>query len=266
MPSKKLRPIPGMLALLLALMSLPLQAQTPEEMGLTIAKEAERRADGFGDSVVTMQMILRSQHGEESTRELRAKTLEVANDGDKVLLIFDQPKDVQGTALLIFTHKTAGDDRWLFLPALKRIKRIASSNQSGAFMASEFSYEDISSQELEKYRYKWLHSETFEGQDCHVVERHPVDDSSGYQRQVMWMDSREYRPLRIDYYGRAGSLLKTLSLQDYRQYRDRFWRAHRLEMTNHLTGKSTTMLFKGYQLGSGLGASDFDQGALQAVK
>jgi hypothetical protein len=127
-------------AALLAMLAAPVFAETPEEKGLAIATEADRRGDGFGDTSATMQMILRNRHGEESKREIRSKALEVKSDGDKSMIIFDQPKDVAGTALLTFTHKAADDDRWLYLPAVKRVKRIASSNKSGPFMGSEFAY------------------------------------------------------------------------------------------------------------------------------
>ncbi|MGH8482722.1 MAG: outer membrane lipoprotein-sorting protein, partial [Nevskiaceae bacterium] len=89
---------------LLALLAAPAFAQTPAEKGLAIATEADRRNDGFGDTSATLQMILRNRQGEESKREIRSRTLEVKGDGDKSLIVFDEPKDVRGTALLTFTH------------------------------------------------------------------------------------------------------------------------------------------------------------------
>jgi outer membrane lipoprotein-sorting protein len=251
---------------LIALLAMPAFAETPEEKGLAIAREADRRGEGFGDSSATMQMILRNRHGEESKREIRSRALEVKADGDKSMIIFDQPKDVAGTALLTFTHKAADDDRWLYLPAVKRVKRIASSNKSGPFMGSEFAYEDLGSQEPEKYTYKWLRDETFDGKDCFVSERFPVDKDSGYTRQVVWTDKAEYRPLKIEYYDRKQSLLKTLTLADYQKYLDRYWRPLKLDMVNHQTGKSTTLLFKDYKFRTGFKDRDFDQNALQNAR
>ncbi|MCK4739413.1 MAG: outer membrane lipoprotein-sorting protein, partial [Deltaproteobacteria bacterium] len=112
------------------------------EQGLAIAKEREKRAKGFVDFTGDMEMILKNRHGEISTRQMRTKTLEVKGDGDKALSIFDTPRDVKGTAFLTFSHKSGDDDQWLYLPALKRVKRISSSNKSGSFMGSEFAYED----------------------------------------------------------------------------------------------------------------------------
>ena len=124
-------------------------AETPEEKGLAIAVEADRRNTGFENSTADMLMILKNRHGQESRRQMRFRNLEVEGDGDKSLTIFDSPMDVKGTAFLNYTHKEGDDDQWLYLPALKRIKRISSRNKSGSFMGSEFAYEDIASQEIE---------------------------------------------------------------------------------------------------------------------
>ena len=155
--------------MLLGSLALAAVAQTPQEQGLAIAKEADLRDKGFGDSSATMKMILRNRQGDESTREVRVRTLEVDGDGDKSLSIFDSPADVKGTAFLTFSHILKPDDQWLYLPALKRVKRISSKNKSGPFMGSEFAYEDISSDEVEKYTYKYLRDETLDGTESHYV-------------------------------------------------------------------------------------------------
>ena len=126
----------------------------------------------------------------QSRRELHISTLEVDGDGDKSLTVFDSPRDVKGTAFLSHTHATEPDEQWLYLPALKRVKRISSRNKSGSFMGSEFAYEDISSQELEKYRYKWLRDETLDDRHTVVVEYYPVYENSGYTRQIVWNRQR----------------------------------------------------------------------------
>jgi outer membrane lipoprotein-sorting protein len=253
-------------ALLCALLAAPALADSPEQKGLEIAEQAERRDEGWGDSAATMQMILRNRQGEEATREIRSRALEVKDDGDKSLIIFDQPKDVEGTALLTWSHKVEDDDRWLYLPALKRVKRIAGNNKSGPFMGSEFAFEDLGSQEVEKYSYKYLRDEELGGENCYVVERYPVDKNSGYTRQVMWIDQSEYRAQKIEFYDRKQSLLKTLEFKDYAQHLDRYWRPARMDMVNHQTGKSTTLLFRDYKFRNGYSDRDFDQASLKTAK
>ena len=259
-------PVKILPAILLCLLPVGAQAETPEEKGLAIALEADQRDSGFVDYTNNVEMILRNKQGQESTRVIRSKTLEVDGDGDKSQTIFDEPRDVKGTALLSFTHKEGPDDQWLYLPALKRVKRIASDNKSGPFMGSEFAYEDISSQEVEKYTYKFLREETLDGLDVFVFERYPVDKKSGYTRQIIWLDKEHYKERKIEFYDRKNSLLKTLVFKDYHQYQDKFWRAHDMHMENHLTGKSTRLLQSNYEFQTGLTDRDFDKNSLKRAR
>ncbi len=242
-------------------------AQNPEEKGLALATEADRRYGGYGDSTANLRMILRNKEGQVSERQLRVRTLEVEGDGTKSLCIFDSPRDVKGTILLTHTHKVRQDDQWLFLPALERVKRIAAQNKSGSFMGSEFSYEDIATQTLEKYTYKWLRDEVFDEQPCYVIERRPTDRrNSGYTRQIVWMDQEHYRTLKVDYYDRKDSLLKTLALTGYRLHLDEFWRPRDMSMVNHQTGKSSQLIWSDYAFRTGLTENDFHQNSLTRIR
>jgi len=241
-------------------------AQHPEVQGLEIAAEADRRDSGYRDITAELTMTLRSRNGREHTRVMRIKTLEVEGDGNKTILVFDQPRDLEGTALLTVGHTTGSDDQWLYLPALRRVKRIASGNQSSSFMGSEFAYEDIGSQELGKYTYRLLRNDTIDGRSAFVVQRVPTDPRSGYARQVVWFDAEEYRVLRIDYYDRSDTLLKTLELRGYRRYAGAYWRPDEMHMVNHQTGKGTTLRWRDYRFGVGLSERDFDRNRLSRVR
>ncbi len=241
-------------------------AQTAEEKGLAIAIEADKRDTGWGDSSTKMFMTLRNAQGQESKRQMRTKALEVNGDGDKSVTIFDEPRDVKGTAFLSFTHSKKPDDQWLYLPALKRVKRISSANKSGPFMGSEFAYEDISSQEVDKYTYKYLRDEKIDGKDCFVIERIPTYEHSGYTRLISWMDKTMYQPVKAEFYDRKNMLLKTLKSSDHKQYLGKFWRAHKMEMTNHQTKKSTLLEWNNYQFKTGLSSRDFDKTALKRLR
>lgn len=234
-----------------------------EVKGLEIAKERKARDLGWQDSIANMSMILNNAQGETSSRKIRIKTLEIENDGDKGLTIFDEPFDVKGTAFLNFAHTTKADDQWIYLPALKRVKRIGSRNKSGPFMGSEFAYEDLSSFELEKYSFTYLGDELIDGINMFKLEQIPTDKYSGYTKQVVWMDHQEYRPYKVEYYDRKNSLLKTLSLSDYKHYLNKYWRAHQLVMTNHQTGKMTTLTTHDLQFQTGLTDRDFSKASLK---
>lgn len=241
-------------------------AETPAEKGLAIAVEADKRNTGWQDSTADMTMTLRNKRGEESVRVLRVKSLEMETDGDKSMTIFDQPKDVRGTALLTFSHKTDADDQWLFLPALKRVKRIASKNKSGPFMGSEFAFEDLSSQEIEKYTYEYLKDEACGELTCFKVKRIPTDKNSGYTSQTAWIDQSEYRVQKIEFFDRKKSLLKTLISSGYKQYLGDFWRPEKMAMQNHQTGKSTDLIWTDYKFKTGLEDGDFTKNSLKRAR
>ncbi len=253
-------------AALIALAPLAASAETPEEKGLAIAQEADRRDFGFQDFEANMTMLLKNKKGDESLRNIRIRTLEVEGDGDKSLSIFDRPADVKGTAFLTYSHTTKPDDQWLYLPALKRVKRISSKNKSGPFMGSEFAYEDISSQEVEKYTYKYLRDEDLNGRKTFVVEQYPTYKFSGYTRRIAWIDQERYIPLQVEFYDRKNAHLKTLTMSAYEQYLDQYWRAGKMFMQNHQTGKSTLLSWTDYKFRTGLSDADFRKDVLKRVR
>ncbi len=243
------------------------QEIVPEkERGLWVARQIDQEDAGFVNQVSKATMTLRNKQGQESTRSMTIKSFEVEGDGDKSLTIFSSPRDVKGTAFLSFTHALEPDDQWLFLPALKRVKRISSNNKSGPFMGSEFAYEDISSQEVEKYTYQYIRAEEVLEAKGHVIERVPVDPKSGYTKQIVWVDGETWRIGKIEFYDRKRSKLKTLTFSEYKQYSNKKWRASRMEMENHQTGKSTELIWTDIKFGLDLTERDFDQNALKRAR
>ncbi len=250
------------------LLAAPVDASTGEKEGFDIAARSDRSDTGFGDSVVELKMVLRNATGKETTRELSLRTLEKPNEqvGDKSLIVFSNPPDIGGTALLSYAKIVKADDQWLYLPALKRVKRISSANKSGPFVGSEFAFEDFTSQELNKYNYKYLRSEACGELTCDVVERYPRYKNSGYSKQIGWVDQTDYQVRKIEFYDRRGDLLKTLTLNQYRQYDNRYWRPHQLNMVNHQTQKSTDLIYSEFHFNTGLSKRDFNRAVLKRVR
>jgi hypothetical protein len=257
---------PLVAAAILATSVSPSLAQSAEEKGFEIAARSDRSDRGFGDSVVELTMVLRNAAGQETDRTLKITTLEIADEdvGDKSLVVFDSPKDIDGTALLSHAKILDPDDQWLYLPALKRVKRISSANKSGPFVGSEFAFEDFTAIELNKYDYKWIGEEEVDGVMMDIVERYPRYENSGYARQVAWVDQEIFQIRKVDFYDRRDDLLKTLLLEDYRDY-DGVWRSHKFLMTNHKTGKSTDLLYGDYLFKTGLDDKDFVKGVLKRI-
>lgn len=234
--------------------------------GKEIAAAAEKADNGWGSFSNTLIMTLTNKNGQKTTRNMHGYTLEVKGDGDKSMTIFDTPKDVKGTSSMTYTHKKGDDDQWLYLPAIKRVKRISSSNKSGPFMGSEFAFEDLSSQELEKFTYKYIKMEKVDTNLCYKVERYPVSKTSGYKKNIVWFNKKNYRVEKITFYDRKNSLLKTLRFTKYKKYKGKYWRANKMYMKNHLNGKKTHLKFTNYKFGIKLTDEDFTQNALKRAK
>lgn len=247
-------------------------AANATERGMAIAVEADKRDTGFEDFTASMVMELRNKQGDVSKRTIRLKTLEVTGDGDKSMSIFDKPADVKGTAFLTFSHAIKPDEQWLYLPALKRVKRINSKNKSGPFMGSEFAYEDLASQEIEKYTYKYIRDEKIkteefpDGVDTFVMERYPAYEHSGYTRQLAWINKDRYVAEKIEFFDRKNDLLKTLENRGYKQYLDQYWRPNEMHMENHQTGKSTLLAWENYKFKNGLNDKDFSRNSLKRAR
>ncbi len=180
--------------------------------------------------------------------------------------MFASPADIDGTALLSHAKILDPDDQWLFLPALKRVKRISSVNKSGPFVGSEFAFEDFTALELNKFSYKYIREEACGALECGVVERYPRYEHSGYTKQVSWVDQRDYQVRKVEFYDRRGDLLKTLTLEDYQQYEGKYWRAGTMSMVNHKTGKSTDLIYSDYTFKAGLKSNQFVKTALARLR
>ncbi|MEQ1866104.1 MAG: outer membrane lipoprotein-sorting protein [Alphaproteobacteria bacterium] len=244
----------------------------PKAKGRDITAESIRRDAGFGDTRSEMTMSLMSDGAEVSRRTLRMSVLEEANEqlGDKSVIFFETPKDVQGTVLLTHTKILTPDDQWIYIPAISRVKRIASANKSGPFLGSEFAYEDLTAQELGKYDYVWLRDEACPAPDaarkCSVIQRRPLYENSGYKRQVSWIDNTDYQFRKIEFYNQEDRLLKTLTLSGYQLHEGRYWRPHQLLMVNHQTGRSTKLDVTELKLRTGLTQTDFTEQAMERLR
>lgn len=258
----------GVFFAVFALVVAPLtaHAQSAEEIGLQITTDSRQQQYGFVNFTANLTMILRNKQGKESSRKVRLKVLEVEGDGDRSLFVFDEPRDVKGTGFLVHAHKFESDEQWLYLPALKRVKRISSSKQSGSFMGSEFSYEDLGAVEVEKYTYRYLHDEPCGDLQCAVLERVPVNPDSGYSRHLVWYDREELRIQQVQYFDRRDSHLKTMTLENYEKYLENYWQASKVSMVNHLTGKSTDMIWTDLEFKTDLDEGDFTKTALKRVR
>ena len=241
-------------------------SETPEEAGLKISLNSEKANNGFLGEVSEMKMILEDAHGTKISRKMKGKTMETKGDGDKSISQFLLPADVRGTMMLTWTHKKKDDDQWLFLPSIKRTKRISSSSKSASFMGSEFSYEDLGSQEVEKYTHKLIKEENNkDGLSMWLIERTPKNKKSGYKRLKTWIIKKYNNPFKVEYYDRKNELLKTAVFSEYREYKvggKSLWRANKIHMVNIQTGKKSTITWSNRKLGVEFDGDEFEKDSL----
>ncbi|AZZ91757.1 MULTISPECIES: outer membrane lipoprotein-sorting protein [unclassified Hahella] len=217
-----------------------------QKKGLEIYTHQYLIDEGWTSTEARMEMTLVDAQGRTSKRLVIKKMMEEAGVPDKTIGIFVEPNDIKGTVMLTFEQSEGADNQWLFMPTIKRTKKINAQNKSGSFVGSEFSWEDISTTELSKYTYNLL-SET---PDYWVVERTPVYGYSGYSKQVTHVDKSNYQTSYIEFYDAKGDMLKTLTLSEWNKYENRFWRPKHFEMVNLQNKKKTILQLSDYVFGA----------------
>lgn len=248
--------------IILLLVSCLINAETMQEKGTRIAYENNTANNGYLTQIATMKMTLINAHKDKVNRSMKFKAKEVTGDGDKSLITFVSPLDVKDTKMLTWAHKELNDDQWLFLPGLNRVKRINSSNKSGSFMGSEFSYEDIASDEAEKYSYLFLDDQVVSSRNVWIIQRIPKDEKSGYSKQITYVDKQYRQPLKVEYYDRKEELLKTATFSNYKLYSS-WWLYNKIYMINHQTKKESILIWEDRIVGAKIKNFEFTKRALQ---
>lgn len=219
--------------------------EQPSHYGRQLMDYADRFDAGWVDEVLQGKMTLVDAAGRSVTRSFVRMGLEQLEAGDKILTRFTAPNDIRGVAALTFENSGASDDNWLYLPATKRARRISGANNTSSFQGTEFTYEDLTSLDPDEYEFDFVREETIsvDGAELatHTIEGVPTYNDTGYSRLLIHLDPKTWTLVRIDYFDLAGTLLKTRTSTQWKAFHDRFWRAQRIEMVNHQTGKRTTL-------------------------
>lgn len=240
-----------------SLITVVLFAQSAQD----IAEKSFKAISGYGGSEAISLMILKSANGTKNERKLKVIRKEGEN-GDKSYIEFLYPNDIKGTKLLSFEVIGEDDKQWLYLPALKRIKRISSRNKSGSFVGSEFSYEDISSINYKNYTYpNEAEIVTKDGKNYYKIVRIPIDKHSGYSKQIVWIDTDNYLIRFGEYYNKNGKLLKKISFPKYKKI-DNIWRIFEIDIENIQNHKSSKLIWKSEKIHLPINNSDVSKRVL----
>jgi hypothetical protein len=232
--------------------------------GRDIHSKYVEKLRGFGDETVTITMLLINANKDTTVRRIKNIVLERPESYDFSLIQFMDPPDVRGTGLLTHQNPKGDDKQWLYLPELRRVKIISSQNKTGSFMGSEFAYEDITGNTLEKFSYKEIGDADFEGMPCHLIEKTPLF-GSGYTRIREWIDKDKGLLRRAEMYDRRNALFKVALNEEWHKTGNT-WKSDKLTMSNLQTGKKTILVFSDRAQNKGLKETDFSESSMQRLR
>ena len=268
------RRIPRSTALFGALLLVGLAvAGRSEDVALASGDEVARRINARDDGATffgEIRMELLDPRGATRVREIRTLRRDVGGERE-TLFVFELPKDVRGTGLLIRDHTEAAreDEQWLYLPAARRVRRIASGDRGGYFVGTDFTYDDMKNGtklSLADYRFTTLRREAIDGVPCTVLQAEAVDadvaDELGYSRILFWVDESIWMARRAEFWDRRGRALKTITVGDIRQV-DGIWTAHALNAVNEQSGHRTLLTLERVRYGFPVSDDMFTERALE---
>ena len=206
-----------------------------EMTGRQVIEEQERRHKVQSEfTLETMLLVDRS--GSKRKRLIKRYSKDIAEDLERSLLVFVEPPRVRGTALLRWEREDREDDQWLYLPSLKKLRRIAQATKKSYFMGTDFTYGDMESEEPDNHNYDVLRSDAVDGHDCYVIEAVPIDQKkkeSGYSKRRLWIRKDIFFTLKIEFYDRRGRYIKTLTNHKLGNLEGMIWRPRESLMDNH---------------------------------
>ena len=200
--------------------------------GRDIMQKVKDRANGDTRySEMTMKLI--NKRGRERVRKVKSYSVDIGKD-KKTIMFFIYPGDVKGTGFLTWDYDEIGknDDKWLYLPAMKKTRRISgSSAKKDYFMGTDFTYDDMGSRNVDEDKHKLLREETIEGHKCWIVESISKDKRDLYSKKISWIRQDCLIGVKIEYYDKLGKLHRKLEISNVEKV-DGFWIAKQLHMTN----------------------------------
>lgn len=247
--------------LLVALFTGSLFAQSANEINKKSMDAIE-----IGNMEMISTINIRDAKGNNRVRKITTASKKFG-DVTKTLIRFISPADVKGTALLIHDYEKKSDDMWIYMPALRKVRRIVSTEKSKNFMGSEFTNSDMSKPNLDNYNSTILGSVTYEGKNCWKIESvgktATIQSEDGFSKRISYIEKSNFLCHKIEYYDSRGRLHRTQTISDYKKQPNGKYFAYKMEMANNINGRKSEMIINNFQLGSNLSESTFAPAALE---
>lgn len=250
-----------MLFTILQVCSFSLYAMTGEEI-IRMVQDHNKGATSEESSITLL-----IKDGEKTIAERKMKSKGIESDGEvssKLLIEFLHPADVKGTKLLTWTYTKESKAQWIYLPSLKKSRRILAGNKNSSFMGSEFTYEDIGGQAIDQFDYK-LVSEVKDGNDVIWTIEEKAKDTSNKDYKIVKIKKSVMSPVAIDYYNARGEKIKESNIQELKRYKINgkdIYRPHYISMKNLVTGKESVLTWEQREFGKKIGEKEFNSNSL----
>lgn len=256
----------GIIMSIVAVLATAFTARSDQLTGLQVMEREETQNKG-DDEFNKMSMKLINNRGQERNRKVEYYRKTDAEDNDKILMRFLEPADVKGVGLLTVEYSDRDDDQWLYLPALKKVRRITASDQGDNFMGTDFTYEDIRSEKLDQHTYTVTGSEMIDGHDCFVIEAVPSTEKqkkeSSYSRRELWVRKDIFLTVQAKFYDKKGELFKVEVRKDAVEAAPNIYRPNFMEMKNLKTGHTTQLTFDERRINTGIDDQVFTERELK---
>ena len=232
-------------------------ANAQELTGRDIVEKAYNLPTG-DDMTSELTMTLTNKSGQTRVRKIKQFTKDFGKV-EKSIMFFISPADVKNTSFMNWSYDSdKPDDQWIYLPALKKVKRISSDSKSDYFMGSDFTYDDLGDRKLDADVHKLLREENIDGKDCYVVESVSKDEDYMYSKTITWIRKDNFVGVKKEFYDEDGELLKALSIKNVEKISG-FWTITKSEMNNVQKDHKTTIELSNIKINTGVPASKFSE-------
>lgn len=253
-PATSVVPVFAIVALAWAMGSLVTPAKAGE-LSATAVMTSNFAVSRVAGSTFDATMTLVNKAAQQRVRKTFGATKLEANGIDnKRVTRFLSPTDIKGTVSLLIEHSARDDDMWIYIPALKKVRRLVASNKKDSFVGTDFSYGDVIGHKVEQWNHKFLVDEKVNGQACYVIESTPktdeIRDNSGYSKRISWVNKENNVTLKAEFFDASGELFKTAVFSDVKlvDSAKKRWQPMRLESSNLQTGHRTIITFENFKV------------------
>jgi len=225
--------------------------------GRQIVEKAYNLPTG-NDITSSLTMTLTNNQGKQRVRKIKQYSKDMGSV-EKSIMFFQSPADVKNTSFMNWSYDSdKSDDQWIYLPALKKTKRISSDSKSDYFMGSDFTYDDLGDRKLDADNHKLLKTETYNGIACYVVESVSKDEDYMYSKTKTWINKSNFTGVKKEFYDEDGDLLKVLSVKKVEKISG-FWVITNSEMKNVQKNHKTSMVLSSIQINTGISDTKFTE-------